>query len=63
MPRINSYEITVEIKFRVGGALAYHEAVRAAEARASKALKGDGPAYSDPVSSAEIASVAARQKP
>jgi hypothetical protein len=52
------YEVEVTLRFEVNGPLACHEAVQAvAETRIAKALKGDGPAYSDPVKSAHIITV------
>lgn len=58
MPQINHYEVTVMTRFTVDGPLAHHAAAQLAEARTEKALKGDGPAHSDPVKSARITSVA-----
>ena len=58
MPQINHYEVEITLRFEVDGPLACHEAVQAVTlTRVAKALKGDGPAYSDPVKSAHILSV------
>ena len=59
MPQIHHYEVTATLRFEVDGPLGCHEAVTAVTlTRLSKALKGDEPAYSDPVKSAHIISVA-----
>lgn len=58
MPQIRHYEVTAVLRFKVDGPLECHEAVQAvALTRLAKALKSDGPEYSDPVKSGHIASV------